>query len=120
MAASGGVEGREQPVGELGRPPSSFTVIAYLRNCIRHPRSEAMTPARSSASLRAVLPSLPIELRQLILRFCDVPTLVATSLVSLAFLELSTPILYQDIELIGLQRVEQLFCHSVSPPSAQA
>ncbi|KAL7417224.1 hypothetical protein BDY24DRAFT_377137 [Mrakia frigida] len=56
------------------------------------------------------LPPLPLELKHHILRFCDPSTLANTSRVSLAFLHLSSPILYQDIEIVGLKNVEKLFC----------
>ncbi|KAL7417230.1 hypothetical protein BDY24DRAFT_377149 [Mrakia frigida] len=62
----------------------------------------------------ASLPPLPLELKHHILRFCDPSTLANTSRVSLAFLHLSSPILYQDIEIVGLKNVEKLFCSRVS------
>ena len=47
-------------------------------------------------------------------RFCDPSTLAKISRVSLAFLELSSPILYQDNEIVGHRKIEQLFSKRVS------
>ncbi|KAL7417180.1 hypothetical protein BDY24DRAFT_438281 [Mrakia frigida] len=56
------------------------------------------------------LPYIPLELKHHILRFCDPSTLANASRVSLAFLQLSSPILYEDIEIVGLKNVEKFFC----------
>jgi len=71
--------------------PPSFFIISTLQMKPRH----TIRPS-------SPLPFLPPEMKQHILRFCDPSTLAKASRVSLAFLELSSPILYQDIELIGL------------------
>ena len=68
-----------------------------------------------SNRLSARLPLLPTEMKQLILRFCTPATLAVASRVSAAFLVLSAPLLYADIELVGLDKVEQLFCHRERP-----
>ena len=66
------------------------------------------------SSSRAPLPSLPLEVEGHILRFCDPATLAVTSRVSLAFLELSIPILHDHIHIIGIENMERLFCSRVS------
>ncbi|KAL7414296.1 hypothetical protein BDY24DRAFT_414507 [Mrakia frigida] len=48
-------------------------------------------------------PPLPTELKKHVLHFCDPPTLAATSLLSLQFLELSSPLLYDEIEITGFE-----------------
>ena len=60
------------------------------------------------------LPHLPLEVKGHILRFCDPSTLAVTSRVSLAFLELSIPILHDDIHVRGLETTEKLLCSRVS------
>ncbi|KAL7415806.1 hypothetical protein BDY24DRAFT_439660 [Mrakia frigida] len=52
-------------------------------------------------SLSSTLPILPIELKKEILKFCDQPTLAKTSGLSLAFLQLSSPLLYRHITFEG-------------------
>ncbi|KAL7410144.1 hypothetical protein BDY24DRAFT_418262 [Mrakia frigida] len=53
-------------------------------------------------------PSLPLELQHEILRQCDPSTLAQTSRVSLAFLDLSSPLLYRDIAIVGLEGLQRL------------
>lgn len=67
-----------------------------------------------SLSLSKPLPTLPIELKREILGFCDPSTLAKTSLVSLALLELSSPLLYRDVTIVGLKALEKLLCDRVS------
>ncbi|KAL7416732.1 hypothetical protein BDY24DRAFT_412226 [Mrakia frigida] len=69
--------------------------------------SESPQPNKTSTQ---PLPLLPTELKREILRFCDPSTLAKTSLVSLAFLQLSSPILYLDIEVVGVPSALKLFC----------
>ena len=85
--------------------PPSFFIISTLQMKPRH----AIRPS-------SPLPFLPPEMKQHILRFCDPSTLAKASRVSLAFLELSSPILYQEIELIGLGKLEKLFCPKSRQP----
>jgi len=59
-------------------------------------------------------PFLANELKKEILRFCDPSTLAKTSLVSLAFLELSTPFLYYEVETRGCKQLSLLFKPRVS------
>jgi hypothetical protein len=66
------------------------------------------------------LPFLPLEVKHHILRFCDPSTLAVTSRVSLAFLELSIPILHDDIHIDGFEQAEQLLCSRVSGLSWRA
>ncbi|KAL7415671.1 hypothetical protein BDY24DRAFT_381853, partial [Mrakia frigida] len=47
------------------------------------------------------LPFLPTEVKKEILKFCDQPTLAKTSTLSLAFLQLSSPLLYRHITFEG-------------------
>ena len=52
----------------------------------------------------------PIEIHNEILKFCDPSTLAKVGRVSLAFLELSSPLLYRDVELVGMDKMAELFC----------
>ena len=54
--------------------------------------------------------SLPIELKQEILRFCDPASLAVSSRASLAFLELAAPLLYYDVVIRSSQALGKLFC----------
>ena len=56
------------------------------------------------------LPSLPTDLKREILSFCDPSTLAKASLVSLAFLEMSSPFLYRDVTIDGWRDVIKLIC----------
>jgi hypothetical protein len=66
------------------------------------------------SSCSSSLPDLPLEVHEHILRFCDPPTLSRTSRVSLAFLELSIPLLRGEIHIEGLEKMEKLLCSRVS------
>ena len=71
-----------------------------------------MDPSAFS-SLLLVTPFLkefPIEIYNEILKFCDPSTLAALARVSLAFLELSSPLLYRNVELVGTRNMAKLFC----------
>lgn len=59
-------------------------------------------------------PSFPNETKREILSFCDTPSLANASLVSLAFLELVSPFLYQHIAIQGLEQLSRLFHEEVS------
>ncbi|KAL7415667.1 hypothetical protein BDY24DRAFT_381836, partial [Mrakia frigida] len=54
-----------------------------------------------STSSASPFPFLPIEVKKEILKFCDQPTLAKTSTLSLAFLQLSSPLLYRHITFEG-------------------
>lgn len=103
---------------ELGRSSPSHSLLTvttdrdavYPARLLRPPERSCKMDSRSSGRVSV----LPVEMQHHILGFCDRATLAVTSRVSLAFLELSAPLLYADIELIGLHRVEELFCHRVS------
>ncbi|KAL7416895.1 hypothetical protein BDY24DRAFT_412380 [Mrakia frigida] len=58
---------------------------------------------------------VPIEIKLHILRFCDLSTLVKVARVSLAFLELSSPLLYRDVRIQGVYRLQRLFCKRIDP-----
>ncbi|KAL7416862.1 hypothetical protein BDY24DRAFT_205686 [Mrakia frigida] len=62
-------------------------------------------------------PLLPLEIKNHILRFCDPSTLAKTARVSLAFLELSSPILYEDVHIHGFEHLKLLFCSRSRPLS---
>ncbi|KAL7416749.1 hypothetical protein BDY24DRAFT_438579 [Mrakia frigida] len=87
-------------------PSSPFPIPSAL---VKAPSLSSESPQPNKTSTR-LLPLLPTELKREILRFCDPSTLAKTSLVSLAFLQLSSPILYHDIELVGAQSALKLFC----------
>jgi len=76
-------------------------------------QTSAMDPSAISP-LPGSLPYLPLETKHPILRFCAVSTLARTSQVSLAFLELSCPLLYRDIHLPGAKLLPLLFSERVS------
>ena len=65
------------------------------------------------SSYTSTLPSLPVELKAHILGYCDQTTLAMTSRASFAFLELSTPLLYEDINIQGPERLLQLISSQV-------
>ena len=66
------------------------------------------------SSIQPPLPFLPLEVKKHILRYCDQGTLAVTSRVSLAFLEMSIPILHDEIIIDGFEVLEELFCSRVS------
>jgi len=66
------------------------------------------------ASTSLPLPYLPLEVKNHILRFCSPSTLAKTAQVSLAFLELSSPILYEDVHIYGFKALKLLFSKRVS------
>ena len=51
---------------------------------------------------------LPSEIHAYVLSFCDDPTLASSSRVSLAFLELTGPLLYRDITVRGKDQLDLL------------
>lgn len=59
---------------------------------------------------------VPTEIKRHILKFCDRSTLAKTARVSLAFLELSFPLLYRNVlgQISGLYRLQRFFCERVS------
>ena len=70
-----------------------------------------MQTYQSSAS-----PPLPTEVKNRILRYCDRGTLAIASRVTLEFLQLSGPMLYQDITVGDIKQVYKLVRDSrVSP-----
>lgn len=80
-------------------------------------------PDSGRATLPDILPNLPTELKKAILRFCDPPTLATTSLVNLAFLELSSPLLYQEATVEGWDSLRMMLCRrtvSFPPPCLSA
>ena len=60
------------------------------------------------------LPSLPIETKGHILSFCDSQTLGRATQVSLAFLELAGPILYEHVTVTGYDQLRRLIDGRVS------
>lgn len=64
----------------------------------------AMAPLRPAAFAHETL--------ELILSFCDVPTLAVVGQVNSACLELSAPSLYEHIEITDKKTCELLFCES--------
>ena len=62
----------------------------------------------SSSSFSRRLPHLPLETQAAILRFCDVSTLAVSSRVSLAWLELAGPILYEHITIRSKDQLEMM------------
>ena len=82
--------------------------------------SANVTPARQSApsaDLHGTLPALPVELHDAILALADTQTLARCCSVSMAFLELASPLLYQHVHIDGVTVLGQPFCDRVSPPS---
>lgn len=62
-----------------------------------------MTPSR-----------LPTEVKAAILAFADQATLASCCSVSLELLELAGPLLYRSVRIDGIDRLEKLFCSTVS------
>ncbi|KAL7411494.1 hypothetical protein BDY24DRAFT_132363 [Mrakia frigida] len=60
-------------------------------------------------------PHLPTEIKGHILSFCDQSTLAKTASLSLAFLHLSSPLLYEDVVLYGVRNLHKLFCSREDP-----
>ena len=60
------------------------------------------------------LPYLPLETKAHILANCDVQTLGRATQVSLAFLELAGPILYEHITVTGYNHLQRLIDGQVS------
>lgn len=60
------------------------------------------------------LPRLPVELQDEIISHCDVGTLALASRVSFGFLQMASPRLYRDVEIVGPEQLRLLFCESVS------
>lgn len=67
----------------------------------------------SSSSPIRTLPSLPTELKKEIPRLCDCSTLARTSRVSLAFLQLSAPLLYSHVDLQGAEQFQRMLVERV-------
>ena len=78
------------------------------------PPSLEIYPPPSDTPTSKPLPSLPTELKKNILRFCTPATLAKTSGLSLAFLQLSSPPLYDEIDIVGFKIMKKLFCSRVS------
>ncbi|KAL7415876.1 hypothetical protein BDY24DRAFT_439124 [Mrakia frigida] len=68
----------------------------------------------ATSSSSPPLPDLPLEIEHQILKFCDASTLATTGLVSLAWLELSAPLLHENITIQGYDHLAQL-CASRLP-----
>lgn len=59
-------------------------------------------------------PRLPVELQDEVLSHCDLGTLAVASRVSFGFLQMASPRLYRDVEIVGPEQLRLLFCESVS------
>ena len=77
----------------------SSSLPPLLASC--PPSTTTSKPRRMSSSTSASPPFLPNEIKKEILKFCDQPTLAKTSSLSLAFLQLSSPLLYRHIVFEG-------------------
>ena len=62
----------------------------------------------------SILPPLPLEVKGHILSLCDQGTLAVASRVSLAFLELAGPILYEHVHIDGLDSLFSMLNSRVS------
>ena len=72
-------------------------------------------------SSRRPLPQLPLETQAAILRFCDVSTLAVSSRVSLAWLELAGPVLYEHITITGgKKQLDMMIRSTVSSPRVRS
>ena len=60
----------------------------------------------------------PLEVLRDILTYADAATLAACSGVSYALLEIAYEILYQDVEVVGVERLRRLFNETVSSGSS--
>ena len=68
-----------------------------------------------SSSSSSHLPALPTETHAHILSYCDDQTLGRACLVSPAFLELASPLLYTHVAITGFDQLVKLFYDDVSP-----
>jgi len=66
--------------------------------------------SHSDMALFPTLPFVPTEIKGHILSFCDQSTLAKTSSLSIAFLQLSSPLLYEDVVIHGVRNIHKLFC----------
>lgn len=106
---------------ELGKKDSSPSALidlaptstASFPSATVHATTRGSTPSAAS-SMDLSFPPLPIELKREIFRFCNQSTLAVTSQVSIAFLELSSPLFYRDVVVMGYDGLIRLFCESVS------
>ena len=62
-------------------------------------------------------PPLPLELKGEILSHCDASTLANASSVSLAFLQLASPVLYNHVTFVGPEGHTKFLTLRVSAPS---
>ncbi|KAL7409187.1 hypothetical protein BDY24DRAFT_419080 [Mrakia frigida] len=60
-------------------------------------------------------PAIPTEIETHILSLCDQATLAKCSTLSLAFLQLSSPLLYEDVVLYGIESIRKLLCARPDP-----
>ena len=59
-------------------------------------------------------PRLPVELQDEVMSHCDLGALALASRVSFGFLQMASPRLYRDVEIVGPEQLRLLFCESVS------
>jgi len=88
-------------------PPSFSTFLpsSSASSLTLPPPLDSTHPANP---IPAHLLRLPLEVHHEILKFCNLSTLSQTSRVSLAFLQLSGPLLYRDIFVRGVKSLEKI------------
>jgi len=107
--------GREEGRRWSLRPP--FDLVSSTFPPSPFPSSHPQQPRdleKMAASISSPLPSLPIEIKKEILKFCDPPTLAKTSSLSLAFLQLSSPLLYRHVTIKGPRQLKMMLSLVVS------
>lgn len=102
-------EGRDEVTSDSARPllPSPQTAIISLPSNL--PENMDIEALSSLSLVSPFLKQFPIEIYNEVLKHCDPSTLARASRVSLAFLELSSPLLYRDVKLVGFEQMVELF-----------
>ena len=97
MLIVGRERGRAASIFDLGELDSSRLLLLLFLPPIHN----NLETTKMSSPTSTPLPFLPTEVKKQILKFCDQPTLAKTSGLSLAFLQLSSPLLYRHIVFEG-------------------
>lgn len=81
---------------------------SFLPSTTSVPRMSSSSDILSTLAISSSLPEFPLEIQHEVLKFCDTHTLATACLVSFAWLELSTPLLHENIVIRGYDHLEKL------------